>query len=445
MQGYGDSLAAYAYKDISLFAQDDWRVTSNLTVKLGVRYQNQFWPDVQYNVAGFGPFAFPKDHNNVAPRLSVAWDPTNDQKTSVHASYGIFYDNHITSIVGITDGISGGSHVRTFVAGLPTSAAAWNAPGHKLPEPSTAYPSLVISIDPGLEAPYAHHVSAGIDRELRGQVSLSASFVYARGFNQLGTIDYNPIVPSLGAGRRPEDVGGRAGTSASVLQYTSFGETWYRGLTLSLAKRFTDRYQFLASYTLSKAEDNSTDFQSAFVPQRMGQGRSAADRTGLPVGFTPDDEKGPSLQDQRHRFVLSGLYVAPGAVQLSSIITVASGRPYNILAGADLNGDGDGGTSSPDRARENPGSEASSIGRNTGVMPHQATVDVRVSRRFRLSGKVGVDALFEVFNLFNRTNFVEINNIFGTGAYPGNALPTFGQFMQAAAPLQVQLAAKILF
>ena len=86
---------------------------------------------------------------------------------------------------------------------------------------------------------------------------------------------------------------------------------------------------------MSKAEDNSTDFQSAFVPQAMGQGRAPSDPTGLPVGFTPDDERGPSLQDQRHRFVLSGLYVARGAVQVSSIVTVASGRPYNILAGAD--------------------------------------------------------------------------------------------------------------
>jgi Carboxypeptidase regulatory-like domain len=445
VQGYGETLSPYLYRDISLFAQDDWRVTPNVTVKLGVRYQDQLWPGIQYNVAGAAPYTFPSDHNNVAPRLSVAWDPRSDQKTSVHASYGLFYDNHITSVVGITEGISGGSNVRTYVAGLPTSVAAWNAPGHKLPEPSTAYPSLVISIDPGLQTPYAHHASVGIDRELRGQMSVSASIVYARGFNQLGTIDYNPIVPSLGAGRRPADVGGRAGTSASVLQYTSFGETWYDGLTLSATKRFTNRCQFLASYTLSKAEDNSTDFQSAFVPQTMGRGRSDAASTGLPIGFNPDDERGPSLQDQRHRFVLSGLYVAPGRVQVSSIVTIASGRPYNILAGADLNGDGDGGTSSPDRARQNPASEASSVSRNTGLMPHQATVDLRVSRRFRLAGKVSAEGLVEVFNLFNRTNFVEVNNIFGAGAYPSTPLATFGQFTQTASPLQMQLAAKIYF
>jgi quinol-cytochrome oxidoreductase complex cytochrome b subunit len=54
-----------------------------------------------------------------------------------------------------------------------------------------------------------------------------------------------------------------------------------------------------------------------------------------------------------------------------------------------------------------------------------------------LAGALGV--------LFNRTNFVEINNIFGTGAYPGNPLPTFGQFNQAGAPLQAQFAAKLYF
>ena len=130
-------------------------------------------------------------------------------------------------------------------------------------------------------------------------------------------------------------------------------------------------------------------------------------------------------------------------MQLSSIVTVGSGRPYNILAGADLNGDGDGGTS-PARSRAHQSGRSRRIGRNSGTMPMQATVDVRVSRsRFRVSH--GVDAIFEVFNLFNRTNFAEINNIFGTGAYPGNPLPTFGQFIQAAAPRQAQLAVKLNF
>jgi hypothetical protein len=78
-------------------------------------------------------------------------------------------------------------------------------------------------------------------------------------------------------------------------------------------------------------------------------------------------------------------------------------------------------------------------------MPHGASVDVRVSKEFPIGGRARLEGLFEVFNLFNRTNYTEINNIFGTGAYPGSPLPTYGQFTQAAPPRQVQLAFKVTF
>jgi len=450
IQGYGNPLNSYAVKDISLFAQDDWRLTPRLTAKLGVRYQAQIWPTKPRTLAGFGEYSFPSNYNNIAPRLAFAWDPNGDRKTSVHAAYGMFFDNQITSLYGITNLIDGRDAVRTLVAQLPNSTAsisAWAQPGHRLPEPP-AYPSLVIAIDPGLKTPYAHQVAAGVDRELRSQLALSANFIYARGFNQVGTIDYNPLVPSLGANRRPEDIGGRPLTSAPILQYTSFGETWYRGLTLALTKRFSNRYQFLASYTLSKAEDNSTDFQSAFVPQNMGRGRNPDNPKGLPVGFNPDDEKGPSTQDQRHRLVFSGLFVAPGDLQVSTIVTVGSGRPFNILAGTDLDRDGDGGAFPPDRPWRTVGDLTSRIGRNAGRLPSQSAVDLRVSRRFPLRGRAGVIGIFEVFNLFNKTNYElldNVANIFGTGKYPDDPLPTFGKFTQAGPPLQVQLAVKLSF
>jgi hypothetical protein len=215
---------------------------------------------------------------------------------------------------------------------------------------------------------------------------------------------------------------------------------------VSATRRFSRQYQLLASYTLSKAEDNSTDFQSAFIPQNNGFGRDPGNPAGLPIGFDPNSERGPSLQDQRHRLVLSGLYVAPYDINISSIVTVASGRPYNILAGADLNGDGDGGTiPGPDRPRTSPADASSSIGRDSGTLPSQATVDVRINKRIPLGGRNSIDAIFEVFNLFNRTNFTDVNNIFGTAPYPASPLPTFGQFQQAGAPRQVQLALKLNF
>ena len=457
VQGYGDSSGPYPYKDLSFFVQDDWRVSSRLTLKAGLRYQNQYWPDFTYDVPGYdGTYAFPRDSNNFAPRLAASFDPTGSGKTSVHGAYGLFFDNHITGVAGITDLIDGADKVRTFVAALNANPAlsdqrailAWSSPGRRLPEAVLGtYPSLVISIDPGLQTPYAHHASVGVDRELPGELALSANFVYVRGNNQLGTIDYNPVIPSLiTTGRlRPVDTPGRPLSSASVLQYTSFGETWYRGFTASLSKRFSRSYQLMASYTLSKAEDNSTDYQSAFVPQDNGAGRDPADPNGLPVGFDPNDEKGPSLQDQRHRLVVSGLYVFPWDIHASFILTAASGRPYNVRAGADTNNDGNGGADAPDRPWTTPGDLSTRIGRNVGEMPAQSTFDLRLTKRFRLGERAAFDAIFEVFNLFDRTNYIGVNEVFGTGAYPSNPLSTFGQYTQAGPPRQMQLAARLSF
>ena len=204
VQGYGDSAAPYTYSDFSLFAQDDWRITPRLTAKVGIRYQVQAWPDISYTITGYpAPYTFPGDTNNVAPRLGIAWDPIGDRRSTIRGSYGLYYDNLITGVAGITKGINGRDRVRSLVASIPTTIAAWNAPGRRLPEPAAAYPSLVISIDPGLETPYAHHLATGVERELPGQIALSADVVYVRGFEQLSTLDYNPLVPSLGPNRRP--------------------------------------------------------------------------------------------------------------------------------------------------------------------------------------------------------------------------------------------------
>ena len=450
VQGYGNPSSQYASHALALFAQDDWTVGNDLTVKLGARYQKQFWPDTAYTVRGLDEYRFPSDSNNIAPRLAAAWRPLGSRHTSVHAAYGVFYENQLTGLAAITDIVDGSATgVRTLVLRFPASIAAWNAPGRRLSEPSTPFPSLAITIDPRLKTPFAHHTSVGVGRELPGQLSIAANVLHIRGHNQVGTLDYNPLVPSLGPDRRPEDDvrGGIAvpGTSASILQYTSFGETWYRGLTLSVTRRPSARHDWQVSYTLSEAEDNSTDYQSAFLPQAMGTGRDRSNPFGLPQGFEPATERGPSLQDERHRLVVSGSYLFPLDFRLSAIGTVGSGRPYNILAGADLNGDGNGGAFPPDRARRVPSDPLSSVGRNAGTLPTHATLDARISRTFALAGRTRLEAIVEVFNLFNRTNFLELNNIFGSGSFPANPLPTYGQFEKAGSPRQAQLALKATF
>jgi len=93
MQGYGNAAATGWYGDLSLFAEDEWRAADRLTLKLGVRYQNQFWPKMTVNVPDLPPYDWPADNNNVAPRLGVAWQPSGDRKTIVRGAYGIYYQN----------------------------------------------------------------------------------------------------------------------------------------------------------------------------------------------------------------------------------------------------------------------------------------------------------------------------------------------------------------
>ena len=229
------------------------------------------------------------------------------------------------------------------------------------------------------------------------------------------------------------------------------GTVWYRGLTISLSRRLSGPYQLLASYTLSQAEDSSTDFQSAFVPENNGAGRDPANPGGLPRRFDPTRERGPATHDQRHRLVVSGLYRLPFGLQVASIVTAASGRPFTPLAGADLNGDGDGGAFPTDRARRDPSDAGSSVGRNSETLPAQVTVDVRTSKRFTAGKGAEIEVIAEAFNLLNRSNFTEVNSIFGRAAYPNEpqrdqqGRVTYGLFEQALPPRQIQLALRLTF
>jgi len=450
VKGYGQTGAAYNDPDLAAFVQDDWTVSKKLVIKAGLRYQRQWMYHIPYTVSmpGGGSYTYrlPQDKKNLGPRVSLAYDPMGDGRSNLHVAWGIFYDNSILAAAQIGDGIDGQANgVRTLVLRIPGAIGAWRAPGHNIAEPTTPYPSLVISPDPALRTPSAQQAALGYDHAIGQTMSVSADALYVHGIHQLGTIDYNPLVPSLGAGRRPDDVGGVAGTSASVLQYTSFGETWYKGATLAFNKRFSNKFQFLASYTLSKAEDNSTDFQSAFIVQNDGQGRDPNNPKGLPIGFNANSERGLSNQDQKHRLVVSGLYQLPAQFQLSSIVTFASGRPFTPLAGVDLNGDGDGGAFPSDRARTNPTDPSTSVRRNSARMANQFAVDARLSKRFSIGGGRGLEAMLDCFNISNHTNYTDINNIFGTGAYPTHPAPTYGQYTAAAAGRQFQLGAKLTF
>jgi hypothetical protein len=472
-QGYGNPhFPDERIQDLSVFLQDEWK-RGRFVFKPGVRYQVQAFHEGTFEASdvrgGVTRFSLPSDRNNLAPRLGLSYDVTGRGRLVAHGAYGVFYDNILMAVEGPARVLTGRSDgLRTLALPAPRATVAWNAPGHRLTEAEAvallggSYSSVVLLPDPALKAPFTHQASAGVNAALAGDLSLSVNGIYVRGFNQTGTIDYNPILPgTLGPGRRPNDApctsssqacvnGGVPGTSNAVPQFTSFGESWYQGVTVALSKRLSRRHQYSVAYTLSKAEDSSTDYQSSFIVQNSGAGRNPSDRYGLPLGFDPRSERGPSTQDQRHRLVLSGVYELPWNLQLSGIISAGSGRPFTPLAGADLNGDGNAGQFPPDRARRNPGDEGTSVGRNSETTVGQLTVDVRVSRKFKVGLRARLETVVEAFNLFNRANFIEDTNqssfvIFGTGSFPSTPLPAYGRYTLTLPPRQVQLAARVSF
>jgi hypothetical protein len=142
----------------------------------------------------------------------------------------------------------------------------------------------------------------------------------------------------------------------------------------------------------------------------------------------------------------------PWDVRISTIVTAASGRPFTPITGVDVNGDGDGGAiPGSDRARRTPTDITTSVGRNSENLPGMFTVDLRLSKRFKLGGSAALDVIAEAFNLLDRANYSEVNNVFGVGAFPSapqtdaQGRVTYGTFTAAMPPRQVQVAAKVSF
>jgi hypothetical protein len=446
VRGTGNPSTTAQFQDVSAFVQDEWRANARLIVRIGARYQKQFWPNRAYTAIGYpGSYSPRSGSMDMAPRLGIAWDPRGDGRTAITGAYGLFFGNNFNGPF-TTSQIVDGVHVRLAVMQGAPAVAAWQSPRHQLPGALVAaQPSVTISVAPEYGAPYTHQGSVSVNRQMGRGLTLSASALFVNGHRIVSAIDYNPTLPDLGPGRRPEDIGNVAGTSASGLQYTPWGQSWYRGLLFGAMKRAARGSEFLASYSWSRAEDSISDFLSN-PPEQQGRGRNPADPAGPPLGFNPSLERGPSLQDQRHRVVLSGIQPLPGNVEVSGIVTVGSGRPYNIIAGADLNRDGDAIASpSPDRARSVPSDPSTAVPRNAGRLPGEARFDLRATKRVNLGSKATWSLTVDVLNVFNTTDFTDINRVFGTGAYPNQPQIGYGQFTQAAPPRQVQIGVRLAY
>jgi hypothetical protein len=299
--------------------------------------------------------------------------------------------------------------------------------------------TVIFSGDPDYQNAYSQQAELGIERELGWGFSVSLSYIHSRTLKITRARDKNLLDPSkfttpactLFGGTTCGDVPtGPAGIrikrwdlcglacfatpSAGIPAlrqdnvYESSGKAFYDGGIIEVKKRFGQHFSLIGNYTFSKAIDDVTDFNSDF---------QANDQTNLAA------ERSLSPFDQRHKLVVAAILESPwkggadaslagrifSGFTLSPIVRGNSGRPFNLLAGTEVNGDNHNTTDRP------PGA-----GRDTGRGPNFWTFDMRLTREFGLGEKVRLQLIAEGFNILNRTNFLSVNNVVGVIAPPFN-------------------------
>src|ERR1051326_8216280 len=397
-QAFGEPNQFQSNPNFGTFAQDEWRVSPSLTLNAGLRYDAQFLPD-----------PIKTDTDNLAPRLGIVYAP-GDRKIVVRASFGLYYDR--IPLRATSNALQRDGSKYLVVQLSPTQPGAPVFPNVLAVQPATLPTKPTITrIDPNIEASYSEQANLQIERELPGNAVVSVGYLHLRGYHIILSRNVNvPVVhplagvPNLG---RPDPNWG------NISRFESSGNSWYNGMVVSFNKRAARWANVRVSYTFSKTMDDAGNFFFS-SPQN---------------NFNVRDDRGLSDNDQRHRLVVSGSLEARG-FQFGYIFTYASRLPFNVLLGSDRNFD----TNNNDRPL--------GVGRNTGRGFDFASLDLRVSRRFKLTERVDLQLLAEGFNILNRANFGVPNNTFGSGMNP---LPAFGQPTAAFDSRQFQFGMKVNF
>jgi len=378
------------YWEVGTFVQDSWRVSSRLTFNYGLRfnyYQVQFIDFDTFNIRHFNP------------RFGFAWDPVGDGKTSIRGGIGTYSQNPMLNL-GLLIGVMNQLSIQQFIyPGYPDPAV----PNPFLPViPPSDVPLGKYMGDPDSIYPWTVQATLGVQREVVTDLSLGFDLIWSKGHNFSRIENDNPIIPNSGY-NRPDN------TKGDIFVFRMAGESDYKGLYVTVSKRYSHGWSLDVSYTLS---DSKSDVESEQTQQY------SYDADGWARMYGPNDF------DARHRLAVMGIVDLPLGFQLSGLAYYRSALPWTPFYADDVNED----TLASDME---PGKN-----RNSERGFDSFFLNFRLSKYFNID-RFRFQIFAEFYNLTNKNNFGNIYNLIDQ--------PGFGDPLEAGAPRQLQLGARFDF
>lgn len=503
LQNFGAASSNPNSNDYAAFAQDTIRVTDHLAVNLGVRWDLQ-----TFTAAGllsnplFPPSGkVPFKPYNFGPRAGLAYSIGKSRPLVIRAGFGIFYvripqiyNSAIAMDNGITDAqlfLNNSNYYDHQVfptypnplASCPVISASCNVPAGF----TQGITNEVSAFAPNFVTPRVQQTSLTFEREVANHTTIAVSYLYVHGEHLIRALDVNlpppvaltyPLFDSTGSifqgGYYTVDsfatwqftqsltcpfppcinpLGRPIARLGSIDEFQSAAGSVYNGATLSINRRVSRGTYLRLSYTYAHAID---DGQDALV---------AGEPAAVQNSYQPNAERGPSVTDQRQRFV-AAFSAEPrpfhrkheflGHIlndwKISSIVTAGSGRPVNATVYGDANQDSN---YENDRL---PG-----YSRNAFTGPAYASADLRLVRKIKIAQSYRLEFTADSFNLFNHDNQrVQITSdgltaeatTFVQYTVNVNGVPSPAYYQQpqnflkpnaAFAPRQIQLGLKLIF
>ena len=498
----GAPIANFRSNYFALYAQDSWKVSQNLTVNYGLRWEYdqpfadendaivnidfdwantrepvfvrtgtgdpyegdpafQLAPDVQYVRDGrFGRGAYRPDYNDVAPRLGIAWMAT--PKTVVRAGSGIYYVRDIGNAVFDT--------VRnapfTIRRDEPAETFRPNL-SFEQPFARTGAPTFILANQYDEPSSYVGQWSVGVQRELTGSMSLDVTYFGSAGVHLRRLMSYNNPEPSQQANSNLARPFPKFG---SIQVMSAPGHSSYHALYVKVQRRFSQGLSFLSSFSYGKSIDDGSGVRTT-----DGDALTPSNNYDLRL------ERGLSAFDFRRRWTSSWLWDLPvgkdrrwlnqggvldwiaGGWQIGGIVTLQDGFPFSVECGGGTIQNG-GGLCYPDPTGEewalsddertrtrwfntnafvdrNPATgpfRYGTVARNSLIGPGIVSIDASANKRFTLAGTTYAELRIEVFNVGNHPIWNQPGRILRT--------PTFGAITSTRMDSrQIQIGMKVVF